>query len=79
MNPEPIFVAANNREADDVERLLDAAGVEYASRLDVITREDYNGPCYEGTLYEVDAARAEECRRLLRRSGLTKGLVSAKG
>ena len=78
MNAEPVFVAANNAEADEAERVLETAGLQYESRFGVIEREDYHGPCYQGTLYEVDASRAEECRRLLRESGLTKGLVSAK-
>lgn len=76
MNPEPVFLAANTREADDVERVLDEAGVEYTLRLDAITRDDYRGPCYQGILYEVDAPRAEECRKMIREHGLARGLVS---
>lgn len=78
MELEPVFLAANNGEADDVEEVLEAMAIEYTLRLDMIQRDDYHGPCYQGILYEVPAGRAEECRRRIRELGLVQGLVSAR-
>ena len=68
MNREPVFITADMREADSVERVLDDAGVDYSLRLDAIARE--GGACYQGILYEVAADDAEKCRRLICKSGL---------
>ena len=78
MDLEPVYLAANTGEADDVEDVLDSLDVEYNLRLDTIRRDDYHGPCYQGILYEVPAGRAEECRRRIREWGLTQGLVSTR-
>ncbi len=69
MNREPIFITADMREADSVERVLDGAGVRYTLRLDAIARE--GGACFQGILYEVATDEAEKCRRLI----IDKGLV----
>ena len=68
MNREAIFITADMREADSVERVLDDAGVRYSLRLDAIARE--GGACYQGILYEVATDDAEKCRNLLLESGL---------
>jgi len=69
MNREPIFITADMREADSVERVLDDAGVSYSLRLEAIARE--GGACFQGILYEVATDEAEKCRRLI----IDKGLV----
>jgi hypothetical protein len=76
MNREPIFITADMREADSVERVLDDAGVRYSLRLDAIPRE--GGACYQGILYEVAADDAQKCRRLMLDQGLSRGIVSPK-
>ncbi|HLJ73623.1 MAG TPA: hypothetical protein VKU62_03490 [Thermoanaerobaculia bacterium] len=68
MNREPVFITADMREADCVERVLDEAGVHYSLRLDTVPRE--GGACYQGILYEVAADDAEKCRRLIFENGL---------
>jgi hypothetical protein len=68
MNREPIFITADMREADSVERVLDDAGVSYTLRLDAVPRE--GGACYQGILYEVAGDDAERCRKLIYDSGL---------
>ena len=68
MNSEPIFITADMREADSVERILDTAGVKYSLHLDAIARE--GGACYQGILYEVSNDDAEKCRRLIQKNGL---------
>lgn len=50
---EPVFIAANVREADFVEELLDEAGIEYEEKLEAFTRDDVSSAvCYQGTLFE---------------------------
>lgn len=68
MNREPVFITADMREADSVERVLDDAGVNYTLRLDAVARD--GGACYQGILYEVAADDAEKCRALILSSGL---------
>ena len=68
MTREPIFITANMREADSVERVLDEAGVDYAMRLDAMPRE--GTACFQGVLYEVAADDAARCRKLIHESGL---------
>ena len=75
MNREPIFITADMREADSVERALDEAGMEYSMRLDVMPRE--GGACYQGVLYEVASDDAEKCRRLMLARGLSRGIVAS--
>jgi hypothetical protein len=72
---EPIFVAANVREADFVERVLDDEGIEYSQRLEPSLNET-SGVCYQGTLFEVVASEADRCRRLLKEKGLERGIVA---
>ena len=71
---EPIYVAANVREADSVESVLEDEGVEFAQRLEPFLRE-CSGVCYQGTLFEVVSGKAEYCRRVLTDKGLTHGIL----
>ena len=73
MNRQPIFITADLREADSVERVLDDAGVDYSARLEAVPRE--GGACFQGILYEVSEDVAEKCRKLMLDSGLSKGLL----
>jgi hypothetical protein len=73
MSREPIFITADMREADSVERALDEAGVDYSMRLDAVPRD--GGACFQGILYEVAADDAAKCRRLMLQQGLSRGLV----
>jgi hypothetical protein len=73
---EPVFIAANVREADFVEQLLDEAGIEYEERLEAFMREELaSAVCYQGTLFEVLEGQADDCRRLLTEKGLGRGIV----
>ena len=72
---EPIFIAANVREADFVERVLDDEGIEYSQRLEPFMRET-SGVCYQGVLFEVAGGQAGYCRRLLAEKGLERGVIS---
>jgi predicted DNA-binding ribbon-helix-helix protein len=73
MSREAVFLAADIREADSVERVLDEAGVDYSLRLEAVPRE--GGACYQGILYEVASDRAMECRRLILDRGLSRGVM----
>jgi hypothetical protein len=54
---EPIFIAANLREIDFVERLLDGEGIDYTLTPEAFIREGLRGPCFQGLLFEVIADR----------------------
>ena len=73
---EPIFIAANLREIDFVERLLDGEGIDYTLTPEAFIREGFRGPCFQGLLFEVIAGQADYCRRLLRGCGLDRGVVT---
>lgn len=73
---EPIFIAANVREADFVEGVLEDEGIEFTQRLEPFMRET-SGVCYQGVLFEVLAGQAEYCRRVLTDKGLARGIVPA--
>lgn len=66
---EAVFVAANTREADFVEKLLEQEGIEYDVRLEAFTRET-SSVCYQGLLFEVLPGQADYCRKLFERIGL---------
>ena len=68
MNREAIYITADLREADSVERVLDEAGIHYTMRLDAVPRE--GGACFQGILYEVASDDAERCRKLIYERGL---------
>jgi len=74
MNRQPIYVAETTREADRVESVLDEAGIDYTLRLDAVPRE--GGACFQGILYEVAAADAAKCRKLMLHQGLSRGVVT---
>ncbi len=72
---EPVFFAPNQRDEAAAEKVLDATGIEYTVRLEVIEERRAEGVCFQGMLYEVPAAEAAKCRELLIRSGLQRGIV----
>lgn len=69
---ETIFIAANNREADRVERILEDAGIAHSQQLGA---DESSGVCHLRTLFEVPKENADACRRLLTRQGLAHGIV----
>ena len=69
MTGEPIFFAEITRQAENVERVLDEAGIIYTMRLEAMPRE--GAACYQGILYEVSADDAAKCRRLIVDKGLS--------
>ena len=78
MTGEAVFIAANTREAEFVERLLDEEGIEYEVRLEAFTREIAGAVCYQGLLFEVLPGQADYCRRLFARIGLPPaGIIDA--
>jgi hypothetical protein len=70
-----VFVAATAAEADQVARLLDDAGIPYAERLDASLSDTSSRICYLGTVFEVNEAETEACRRLLTDHGLGRGVL----
>jgi hypothetical protein len=73
---EPIFVAANLREVDFVERLLREESIEYEVRPETFERFAGLGTaCYQGLLFEVLPGQATYCRKLLEKSGLSHGVI----
>jgi hypothetical protein len=73
---EPIFIAANRREIEFVQDLLDREDIEYSVRPETFTRSTPfgTGP-YAGLLFEVIAGQAQYCRRLIADKGLEHGIV----
>jgi hypothetical protein len=75
---EPIYVAANVREIDFVERLLHTEAVEYAMSPDALLEEsDSSRVCFLGVLFSVPAPEAARCRKLLFQTDLSRGLVAS--
>ena len=72
MKSEELFVAANDREAAQVEELLDRERVAY--QLDIVTRET-GGACFQALAFKVSPEDVERCRRLLAASGLHAGVT----
>jgi hypothetical protein len=56
--------------------LFDEQGVAYDVRPEAIL-VDTSRACYQGLMYEVAADQAEQCRKLLEKIGMTKGIVPA--
>jgi hypothetical protein len=71
---EPVFIAANVREAELVERLLDEEGIEYEVHPEAYMRE-YTGACMQGLVFEVVSGQAGYCRRLFVDRGLKAGIL----
>lgn len=72
---QAVFIAATVGEAEVIEKLLDGEGIEYDITPEAVARPLRGATCYQGLLFEVDAAWAEECRRLLRERGFGEGIV----
>lgn len=75
---EPIFIAANVREAEFVERLLEREGIEFELTPEAFLRSPLNNTCFQGLLFEVLGGQAEYCRRLLSDAGLARGVVQGE-
>jgi len=72
LNLEPVFIAANVREIEFVEQLLQSEGIQYRVRPEPFGRRlPFAGGPYHGLLFEVLASQAQYCRRLLSEAGLT--------
>jgi hypothetical protein len=71
----PVFFATTQRDEAAAERVLDATGIDYSVRLEVIEERRADGVCYQGMLYEVPSAEAPRCRELLIESGLQRGII----
>jgi hypothetical protein len=74
---EPIFIAANVAEANVVERLLDAEGIEFEITPEAFLQQPMSNVCLQGLLFEVPTDRANDCRRLLTERGLGSGVIPA--
>lgn len=69
----PVYIAATTLEADEVEAVLVSLGVAFNQRLEVVMHETSNA-CYQGTLFEVDAAQIADVRRALAARGFARGM-----
>jgi len=72
---EAIFIAANVAEANIVERLLEAEGVEFEITPEAFLQQPASNVCLQGLLFEVATEHAEQSRRLLTERGLGGGVV----
>ena len=71
---EPIFIAANVREAEFIERLLEEEEIEYEVRPEAFQRGG-RGTCFQGLMFEVLPGQAAYCRKLIEDRGLKAGIV----
>ena len=72
---EAIFIAANVAEANVVERLLEAEGIEFELTPEAFLQHPTSNVCLQGLMFEVAAGKAAYCRRLLAERGLGSGVV----
>lgn len=72
---ESVFIAATVAEAELVERLLDAEGIEFNLTPEAFLRSPRTDVCLQGLLFEVQAGQADATRRLLANAGLQRGVV----
>jgi tRNA G18 (ribose-2'-O)-methylase SpoU len=70
-----IFIAANVAEAELVEQLLDGEGIAYQVTPEPFLSGILTGVCHQGLMFEVLSAQAQDCRDLLTRAGLSRGVV----
>jgi hypothetical protein len=75
---EPIFIAANVAEANVVERLLEAEGIEFEITREAFLPQTSSTACLQGLLFEVAADRANGCRRLLAERGLGRSVFASE-
>jgi hypothetical protein len=71
---EAVFIAANVREAELIERLLEEEGIAFDVRPEAFTR-GADGVCFQGLMFEVLAGQAAYCRALFTERGLKTGIV----
>jgi hypothetical protein len=72
---QPVFFATSQLDEAAAERVLDATGVDYSVRLEVIEERRAAGVCFQGLLYEVPSDIAAKCRQLLVENGLQRGII----
>jgi hypothetical protein len=72
---EAIFIAATTAEAERIERLLEAEGIDFELTPEPFVQGLLSGSCALGLLFEVPSGEAERCRRLLTDAGLGRGIV----
>ena len=73
---EAVFIAANVAEAELVEKLFEAEGIEYQVTPEPFVKS-IAGVCYTGLLFEVLAGQAPYCRKLLVDAHLARGVVES--
>jgi hypothetical protein len=76
-DPEQVYVSGSLGEAREVEALLTAQGVNYATQVEVLGRSSLFGSLRHGAAFYVTAAQAEHCRGALTQAGYSRGLVPA--
>jgi len=72
---EAIFIAPNVAEAQVVERLLAAEGIEFEITPEPFLQQPSSNVCLQGLLFEVRTEQSESCRRLLAERGFGHGVV----
>lgn len=66
-----VYIAADTREAEVVERLLSGAGIEYDLTPEAVVQRESGGACMQGLLFSVNEDDSSRTRELLRgRPGL---------
>lgn len=75
MTREPVFIATSMAEIDLAEELLAEEGIGYEVTTEASMKPREGAVCLQGVLFEVDPAKADECRRLFTSRGLAHGLV----
>ena len=75
MGREPLFVATSMAEIDLAEELLAEEGIAYEVTPEASMKPREGAVCLQGVLFEVDSAKANECRRLFAARGLAHGLL----
>jgi hypothetical protein len=78
-DPEQVYLAATLAEARQIEALLTARGVDYATQVEVLGRTTLLRSLRHGAGFYVTAARAEYCRHALAEAGFSRGLIDDAG
>jgi len=73
--PEQVYLAATLAEARQVEALLTARGVDYATQVEVLGRTTLFGSLRHGAGFYVTAAQAKYCRLALAEAGCSSGII----
>ncbi|MFQ5899918.1 MAG: hypothetical protein ACE5JN_16970 [Candidatus Methylomirabilia bacterium] len=72
-----VYVAANVREAETVEKLLGGRAIDFAVEMEPFYRPVAGliPARYMGAVFYVPSGQASYCRRLLEQAGLWRGVV----